>query len=141
MVAAVDDPEVRWFSAYFWRPGPAWGVARGRGFYNARMGMSRGRIVIAPGRVERWIARSVPELLEYTWPAIVLQRFKPTGYRSFLIDVNGELGSCKPTPLAQAIPAVEAAGFEIVTDSCWGWEKPRPLRAAPGVQLPPSVLS
>jgi hypothetical protein len=140
----VDTRPTATFPAYFWRPGPARGQLRARGFRNAVMLVYPGRIVIRPGRIERFIAPSVPEEIDYQWPVIILQSLKPLGLRAFLIDVGGMLGSCKPHPLDRATAAIRDAGFEIITTSARGREEPKAVsRNALGARassVPRSIL-
>lgn len=71
----------------------------------------------------------IPDRLEYGWPVAVVERLRPTSMRQVLLEVDDELGSVTVSPFLarRLLQALSEAGFEVVEQTRWGWERPRPV--------------
>jgi hypothetical protein len=115
------------FSAWLWVPNVQ---LRARGFATVRLAIHPGRLVVTPKlRTDALkFVLGIPDSIEYDWPAVVLERFWPTGSSHILLDVGGRLGSVGiARSRGRVAQALMAAGFSVVERTRVGWEKPRPV--------------
>jgi hypothetical protein len=107
---------------------------RARGFATVRVAVSYQRLAITPRlNVDTLnFALGIPSLTEYEWPAVVIEKLRPTGQAITLIEVNGKLGHVAVGRLSQRRfdEALETARFKIIERTRWGWEAPRPIATA-----------
>jgi hypothetical protein len=66
------------------------------------------------------------ETIEYTWPAVVVERKLPIRDAGILIPVGYGLGRVAVGPLGsrRLAAALRSAGFTVIEVNRWGWEAP-----------------
>lgn len=132
---------------------PAWvydprSQMRSRGFATSDLYIYPGAVAAEPRNVAGWIS-SVPRVV-YQWRVAVAQRIVWSyrlnfpGMTSLLVDIDGKLGSVVVRPGKELAPALERAGFEVISDTVRGWETPQPIRTRDYPEmvgrLPDSIL-
>jgi hypothetical protein len=120
------------FLAWLWAP-PR-GRSRLRGLATVRLAVLPGRLVITP-RLKHELLNyvlGIPPVIEYEWPAVVIDRLRPTGMAGVLVEVKGELGLVGVgfSSRDRLADVLRAAGFAVVERTRWGWEAPRRVAAA-----------
>jgi hypothetical protein len=88
------------------------------------------------------------EAVEYSWPAVVIERKLPTLASGVLVDIGGRLGLVAVSSSwsgRRFAEVLKEAGFAVIEVKRWGWEAPRPVSAAAlgGYvdQVPPRVVA
>jgi hypothetical protein len=101
--------------------------ARARGFSTGSLLVYPGRFVVVPMSERLGKLLSLPELIEYEWPAVVIEQELPTLAAGVLVDTGGRLGlvavgsSWTGRRLAEIL---NEAGFAVIEVKRWGWEAP-----------------
>jgi hypothetical protein len=106
--------------------------------------VTRSRLDVIPNRPGQVFG--VP-FVRYEWPAVVIEkrRFLPGG-DGVLVEINGELGKVAVLERSrgQLRRALEAAAFEVIETTHFGWEAPHPVDPAElgtaSARVPPCVL-
>ena len=150
----MEAPERRDLIAQF----PAWvfesyRLVRYRGFATADLWVYPRRLVVR-SRELKLVPKFVPapqsfKEIEYRWPTVVVETFKPTGKilatSEVLIEIHGRLGCVSVRGRRRLRDALEQAGFGVVEVSCWGWEHPsevsRDVLGDEAANVPPCVVS
>ncbi len=131
------------FSAWVWNPRD---IARWRGFPTARLLVYRRELQIIVSPLGR-LLRAAPDLIRYDWSAVVVQRLRPTGRRSVLVEIDAKLGSVAVSRAGRGRlrRALELGGFEVIEVERIGWEAPRAVKGtvlgAAVDRVPPCVVA
>jgi hypothetical protein len=119
------------FLGWLWVPDAR---VRARGFATVRVAVSPQRLAITPRLASDALnfALRIPPLTEYAWPAVVIEKLRPTGQVITLVEVDGKLGGVATGRVSQRrfVEALRSAGFKVIESTRWGWERPRPVPTA-----------
>src|SRR4051794_23248205 len=114
MAASPTLNPIAEFSAWLWVPGPR---LRACGFGTVRLTVLPGRLVVTP-RFQHEVVNYVlglPPVVEYTSPAVVLDRLRPSRLVQILLEVNDALGAVavRPFTCRRLHRALVTAGFDV----------------------------
>jgi hypothetical protein len=129
--------------AWVWDPDA---LGRSRGFATARLFVYLRELRVFPTRLGRLLG-AAPDLIGYTWPAVVIERHQPVPEVGILVDINGKLGrvAVRGGSQGRLRHALEAAEFEVIEVTHTGWEAPKPVAlndlAGADDRVPPCVVA
>jgi hypothetical protein len=97
-----------------------------RGFSTAQLGIFHGGFSMFSTKLERKLHGW--DRIDYQWPVVVIEIFRPTRMPALLIDFKGALGLCGIQGNRKEVKAALAvAGLEVVEVSVRGWDTPLPV--------------
>ncbi len=122
---------------------------RYRGFATADLFVYPHRLVVRSRKFKPLPAPQSFKEIEYRWPTVVVETFKPTGKilatSQVLVEIHGRLGSVSVRGRRRLREALLQAAFGVVEVSCWGWEAPsevtREVLGHEAANVPPCVVS
>ena len=102
--------DAEWFSAYLDDPR---GALHDRGFFNARLGVFNGGLVIVPSSLNV-LLHGRPDPIEYRWPAVVLKTRPLSLHAVLLVDVRGQTGACVVYDSSRLRLALSRSGMTVI---------------------------
>jgi len=112
------------FRAWVWKPDSV----RIRGISTARLEIYPGGFAVRPrASLQRWSGWPV---VEYRWPAVVIETLIPLGGPGLLFEMSGRLARCVVRRDADRVRgALARAGLAMIEVRRWGWEASRVVPA------------
>ena len=112
------------FSGWVWKPDSV----RIRGMSTAQLEVYPGGFTIRPRvLLQRW---SDWPVVDYRWPAVVIETLIPLGGPGLLFEMSGRLVKCVVRWNGDRLrQALARAGLTVIEVRRWGWEAPRVVPA------------